>query len=111
MLLAGVSSHLRGREDTAPSETLNLNDVTIVPAGAASAVPYLVYLARGRDEVRPPCVVLLDGDKAGRDAQAKLRRGPAGRRAFIAEQFVIRVDTWASSAGIEGEPGVPVREP
>ena len=47
VLLAGISSHLRSL-GTAPSHTLNLNEVTIVPAGSASAIPYMVYLARGR---------------------------------------------------------------
>ena len=81
VLLAGISSHLRSL-GTAPSQTLSLNEVTIVPAGSASAIPYMVYLARGRDVVEPPCVVLLDGDKSGQDAARQLRRNPAGRRAL-----------------------------
>ena len=77
VLLAGISSHLRSL-GTAPSQTLNLNEVTIVPAGSASAIPYMVYLARGRDVVKPPCVVLLDGDKSGQDAAGQLRKNPVG---------------------------------
>lgn len=76
VLLAGVSSALRA-SGAAPSQTLNLNEVTIVPAGSASAIPYLVYLARGRDAIKPPCVVLLDGDKSGKDAAKQLGKNPA----------------------------------
>jgi predicted ATPase len=110
VLLAGISSHLRGR-DTAPSQTLNLNEVTIVPAGSASAIPYMVYLARGRDVVKPPCVVLLDGDNSGKDAAKQLRKNPAGRRAYISGEFILSVDEWAKTAPVSAETGVKVNEP
>jgi predicted ATPase len=110
VLLAGISSHLRSR-DTAPSQTLNLNEVTIVPAGSASAIPYMVYLARGRDVVKPPCVVLLDGDKSGKDAARQLRKSPAGRRAYISGQFILSVDEWAKNAPVMVETGLTVEEP
>jgi hypothetical protein len=80
VLLAGVSSLLRGSGGSF-LRTLDLNEITIVPAGSASSIPYLVYLARGRDQVRPPCVVLLDGDKQGVGAQKTLRR--SGARRFL----------------------------
>jgi predicted ATPase len=110
VLLAGISSHLRSL-GTAPSQTLNLNEVTIVPAGSASAIPYMVYLARGRDVVKPPCVVLLDGDKSGQDAARQLRRNPAGRRAHISAEFILSVDAWAKTAPVSVETGVTVEEP
>ncbi len=110
VLLAGISSHLRSL-GTAPSQTLNLNEVTIVPAGSASAIPYMVYLARGRDVVKPPCVVLLDGDKSGQDAARQLRRNPAGRRAYISAEFILSVDAWAKTVPVSVETGVTVEEP
>jgi predicted ATPase len=110
VLLAGVSSHLRGR-GSAPSQTLNLNEVTIVPAGSAGAIPYLVFLARGRDEIKPPCVVLLDSDKSGNDAASRLRKSPVGRRAFIDAKFILSVGPWAEDAGLTLEPGMVVEEP
>jgi energy-coupling factor transporter ATP-binding protein EcfA2 len=110
VLLAGISSHLRSL-GTAPSLTFNLNEVTIVPAGSASAIPYMVYLARGRDVVRPPCVVLLDGDKSGQDAARQLRKNPAGRRAYISAEFILSVDAWAKTAPVSVEIGVTVEEP
>ncbi len=48
VLLAGTSSLLRAH-GAGRLDTLDLNKVRIVPAGSASSVPYLVYLARGRD--------------------------------------------------------------
>lgn len=110
VLLAGISSHLRSR-DVAPSQTLNLNEVTIVPAGSASAIPYMVYLARGRDVVKPPCVVLLDGDKSGKDAARQLRKNPAGRRAYISGEFILLLDEWAKTAPVSVETGVAAEEP
>jgi energy-coupling factor transporter ATP-binding protein EcfA2 len=110
VLLAGISSHLRSR-DMAPSRTLNLNEVTIVAAGSASAIPYMVYLARGRDVVKPPCVVLLDGDKSGKDAARQLRKNPAGRRAYVSGEFVVSVDEWAKIEHVSVETGVTVEEP
>lgn len=110
VLLAGVSSHLRGL-GAAPSQTLNLNDVTIVPAGSAGAIPYLVFLARGRDEIKPPCVVLLDSDKSGNDALSRLRKSPVGRRAYIDSKFILSVGHWAKDVPLAVEPGVTVEEP
>lgn len=111
VLLAGVSSHLRRLDGVAPSKTLNLNEVTIVPAGSASAIPYMVYLARGRDELKPPCVVLLDGDQSGKDALRKLRKNPAGRRPYISADFILSVDQWAADAPVSVPTGVTIEEP
>jgi predicted ATPase len=110
VLLAGISSHLRNL-GTAPSQTLNLNEVTIVPCGSASAIPYMVYLARGRDVVKPPCVVLLDGDKSGQDAARQLRKNPAGRRAYISADFILSVDVWSKTAPFSVEAGLIIEEP
>lgn len=60
MLLTGTTSLLRYK-GSPPRKLVDLNVVTIVPAGSAAAVPYMAYLARGRDEVKPACVALLDG--------------------------------------------------
>jgi energy-coupling factor transporter ATP-binding protein EcfA2 len=95
VLLAGISSHLRIRGN-AKIDTLDLNSVTIVPAGGASSVPYLVYLARGRDVVRPPCVVLLDSDVAGNDAFKALQRGGARRKQILPTKYVVQIGTWAA---------------
>ncbi|MFE6283033.1 AAA family ATPase [Streptomyces sp. NPDC057877] len=110
VLLAGVSSHLRVR-GAAPSQTLNLNEVTIVPAGSAGAIPYLVFLARGRDEIKPPCVVLLDSDKSGNDALSRLRKSPVGRRAYINSKFILSVGQWTKDVRLAVEPSVVVEEP
>lgn len=111
VLLAGVSSHLRRSDGVAPSKTLNLNDVTIVPAGSASAIPYMVYLARGRDELKPPCVVLLDGDQSGKDALRQLRKNPAGRRPYISADFILSLNQWAADSPVSVAKGIVVEEP
>lgn len=110
VLLAGVSSHLAAR-GAPKTDVLDLNVVTVVPAGSASSIPYLVYLARGRDVVRPPCVALLDGDKAGVDAAAALARGGPRRRELLPSDFIVQLRTWAGTADqISVASGVTVTE-
>jgi hypothetical protein len=75
ILIAGASNFIRKLDNISTLEILDLNHVTIVPAGSASHIPYLVYLARGRDIEQPAVMVLLDSDDAGKDAITKLTRG------------------------------------
>lgn len=95
VLLAGISSHLQAR-GAAKIDTLDLNTVTIVPAGSASSIPYLIYLARGRDVVRPPCVALLDGDAAGDEAAKTLARGGPRRKETLPSHYILQIGTWAA---------------
>src|SRR3546814_12348334 len=73
------SSDLDG---AAPSTCLDLNQVTIVPGG--SNVPYMLYLARGRDQAKPACVVLVDGDTAGETARKQIKKGGAHGKPTVA---------------------------
>lgn len=110
VLLAGFSAHLRAR-GVPESNTLDLNTVTIVPAGSAASIPYLVYLARGRDVVRPACVVLLDSDKSGDEAAKTLKRGGARNKQILPPEFVMQVGGWAAGAEISVAEDVTVTEP
>ncbi|WP_433552553.1 AAA family ATPase [Micromonospora zamorensis] len=96
VMLAGMSNALRVRRPDV-ARMLDLNEVTIVPAGSADSVPYIAYLARGRDPIKPPCVALLDGDEAGRRAVGKLRRSEANRKPVLDGKFVVCLDTWAAN--------------
>ncbi|WFE53121.1 AAA family ATPase [Micromonospora sp. WMMD1155] len=78
VMLAGMSARLR-RQRTASTDSLDLNAVTLVPAGSAPHIPYLVYLARGRDVDRPAVIVLLDSDASGDQAVKALKKGPNGK--------------------------------
>ncbi|BAM03847.1 AAA family ATPase [Phycisphaera mikurensis] len=69
---------------------LNLNSMTIVPAGSASHIEYLLHLARGRDIEKPAALVLLDSDPEGKQVARALKRGGKGR-AKIAEEFVMTI--------------------
>ncbi|WP_154677222.1 AAA family ATPase [Parafrankia discariae] len=98
VILAGMSNTLRLRG--IPTESLlDLNEVTIVPAGSADSVPYIAYLARGRDAVKPPCVALLDGDEDGERAVKKLERSEANRKPVLDRKYILRLDTWGESEG------------
>lgn len=112
VLLAGATRILIGRR-TAPSRVIDLNEVTIVPAGSATNVPYMAFLARGRDEIKPPVVALLDGDQGGRDAFAMFKRNPKGSRGrFLSLDYVLELGDWAAKQPeLKADPGVNVREP
>ncbi|MEV6348369.1 AAA family ATPase [Actinoplanes sp. NPDC051851] len=89
VMLAGMSARLR-RQKTAASDSLDLNTVTLVPAGSAPHIPYLVYLARGRDVDRPAVIVLLDSDTSGNQAATALKKGPGGKP-VIEAKFVLQL--------------------
>jgi predicted ATPase len=77
ILLAGSAAYLRKLETVPESQLLDLNRITIVPCGGAQNVPYLVYLARGRDAEKPAVIVLLDSDTDGDTAKKNLsKNGP-----------------------------------
>ena len=90
VLIAGASRWLKSRGESA-RDRLDLNHITIVPAGGTRHIPYLVYLARGRDVDKPPVVVLLDNDKAGDSARADLAVGGAYGAKLIDESLVLQL--------------------
>jgi predicted ATPase len=92
ILIAGMNARLLGA-GTPPSQCLDLNQVTIVQGG--SNIPYMLYLARGRDQVKPACAVLLDGDTAGKTAQKQIKRGGALRKPIVADELVVMISDWA----------------
>ncbi|MBD2023330.1 AAA family ATPase, partial [Leptolyngbya sp. FACHB-711] len=91
ILIAGATTYLRA--NNAPNlETLDLNQITIVPAGSASHIPYLVYLARGRDVEQPAVIVLLDSDTSGETAKKQLLgKGGQHRRPLLREHFILKL--------------------
>jgi hypothetical protein len=109
VVLVAATALLRGR-GRAPGLLPDLNAVTIVPCGSASHVPYMAYLARGRDEVKPPCVALLDGDDEGRRAIKRLERSDVDGRAIISPEYIIDLGNWAEQATLKTTPGIKVRE-
>jgi hypothetical protein len=111
VLLAGINSILRQRE-VPPPQLLNLNDVTIVPAGGASSVPYIAYLARGRGDLKAACVALLDGDEGGIRAKSQLlRKAPGRAKPILSEKYVIDLASWADGVELELPENVIAREP
>lgn len=74
ILVAGATRWLRLLK-VAERDRLDLNAITIVPAGGTEHVPYMVYLARGRDAEKPAIVALLDSDGPGDKARKELQKG------------------------------------
>ena len=109
VLIAGLSAHIAKKQGSS-ANALNMNDVTVVAAGGADAIPYMVYLARGRDTVKPPCVALLDGDESGIQAEKVLKRGEARKKRVLKDEYIVRIDKWASDSGLEFDAGVTVTE-
>ncbi|GAT88212.1 hypothetical protein [Paenarthrobacter nicotinovorans] len=90
VLLAGMASHLT-RLGVPAMENLDLNKVTLVPAGSAGHIPYMVYLARGRDVEKPAIVVLLDSDAAGDLAKNQLKKGGPKGNQLLDPRFVVQL--------------------
>lgn len=96
LLLEGVSdqiylagmSELLGKRDYASTEHLDLNHITLVPVGSASNMPYMTYLARGRDTKKPAVIVLLDGDEDGDAAVKTLGHGGPRKSKLIHPEFI-----------------------
>lgn len=108
VLLAGMNARLL-RLGVPPSECLDLNQVTIVHGG--SNVPYMLYLARGRDQIKPACAVLVDGDKAGETMRGQIKRGGAHGKPTVTDDLVVGLSEWAGGASLTVADGVKVREP
>lgn len=109
ILIAGTAASI-ARVDGISFSTLDLNEVTVVACGGADAVPYMAYLARGRDSIKPPCVALLDGDDSGKRAEKVLKRGEARQKRVLRDEFIVRLDLWFAGSGLEPDPGVIVKE-
>ena len=91
ILIAGATTYLRGN-NISNLETLDLNQITIVPSGSASHIPYLVYLARGRDVEQPAVIVLLDSDNSGNEAKKKLLiKGKQQKKPLLKETFILQI--------------------
>ena len=91
ILLAGTASLLTNSGES-KLESLDLNNTTIVPAGSASHIPYLVHLAVGRDKEKPVVVVLLDSDEAGNKGKKDiLGKGKQYRKPLLREEYIIQV--------------------
>lgn len=99
ILLAGSAIHLR-KSSKLQDETLDLNQLTIVPAGSASHIPYLVYLARGRDVEKPAVVVLLDSDTSGNNAKRSLKRGGANSRQLLRDDLILQIGEVKNANGL-----------
>ncbi len=93
ILIAGAAHYLRRLENVPESQLLDLNHITIVPCSGASNVPYLAYLARGRDAEKPAVIVLLDSDAAGNEAKTKLSKSGShpGKKAVISSSFIVQL--------------------
>lgn len=90
VLIAGASRWLKSL-GVGHRDRVDLNHLTIVPAGGTRHIPYLVYLARGRDVDKPPVVVLLDNDKAGSEAKSDLAAGGAYGDKLIDPALVLQL--------------------
>lgn len=106
--LAGMSDILNREDQVPPSDCLDLNRVTLVPAGSASHIPYMVFLARGRDAVQPAIVVLLDGDEEGRRAAMALERGGPRGRQVIQPKYIAAFGSESFPEIESARPGGPL---
>jgi predicted ATPase len=90
VLIAGASTYLR-KLGKGSLDLLDLNRVTIVPAGSASHIPYLAFLARGRDVERPALVALLDSDEQGLAAAKRLQRDDLKHKQLLKPDYILLI--------------------
>lgn len=102
ILIAGLNTELRnqglGGSPLPRADVLDLNEVVLVHAGGTPHVPYMTYLARGRGEVKPPVVVLLDSDQAGDEAVNELHHLAGTGKPIIDTELVLRLNDAAQDA-------------
>jgi len=93
VLLAGASTYLRKFKNATELESLDLNKITIVPAAGASQIPYLTFLARGRDSNQPAVIVLLDNDISGNKAKEALTKSNYGfrKKPALEQEFILQI--------------------
>lgn len=104
--LAGMSAHLTKR-NFPTTQRFDLNQITLVPAGSASHIPYMTFLARGRDVDQPAVVVLLDGDEDGDKAAEVLQKGGPRNKQLIKPEYVAQIGS-GELTGLESDrPGGP----
>jgi predicted ATP-dependent endonuclease of OLD family len=92
VLLAGAATHLL-RSGASKRETLNLNEITIVPAGGTGNVPYMTYLARSRDTEQAAVIVLMDSDSPGDEAKRQLTEEKYGwqKTPLLNPRYVLQI--------------------
>ena len=103
ILLAGMSD-LLARKGAATTERLDLNRITLVPAGSASEVRYVTFLARGRDTDKPAVVVLLDGDEEADRAVKALKRD----KKLLHPKYIVQLKPDAIAGVGSDRPGGPL---
>jgi len=111
IILEGASDHIYLanasrvllRRGTPEGGFLDLNEVTLVPAGSASHVCYLTFLARGRDAHQPAVVAFFDGDPEGHAKAQSLRELTIEGAKTIPDRFVVELNS--------GIPGLDTQRP
>ena len=106
--LAGISGVLQRRGSFAATQFLDLNRLTLVPSGSATHVPYMTFLARGRDADKPAVIVLLDGDKEGDEAVKTLKRGGPKRKQLLKDEYILQLKPNAIDGLASDRPSGPV---
>ncbi|MEG4059883.1 MULTISPECIES: AAA family ATPase [unclassified Microcoleus] len=92
VLLAGAATYLL-RSGASKRETLNLNEITIVPAGGTGNVPYMTFLARSRDTEQAAVIVLMDSDSDGNEAKRQLTEEKYGwqKTPLLKQRYVLQI--------------------
>ncbi len=101
VLIAGISDYLR-KTGASGTEVLDLNTITIVPTSGAGSIPYLVYVAAGRDQEKISVVTLMDSDQSGKDAKVELLEGGPQGKGKLDKDFIVMVGDLISLCNTQG---------
>lgn len=105
ILLAGAATYLRSTNTNIfDDQTLDLNDLTIIPTEGASHIPYLVYLAREQGVEKPALIVLLNSNEEGDTAKKRLTitRGQKKEK-LLEEKFILQIGDLRKPTNSESE--------
>jgi len=98
VIITGLATYLNLR-DISDSETLDLNHITIVPAGETSQIPFLIRLLRGgilrqNSEMpeQPAMIVFLNGDDLGNEIREIILSENQQYYTSLKEDFVIQTN-------------------
>jgi predicted ATP-dependent endonuclease of OLD family len=98
VIITGLATYLNLR-DIPDSETLDLNHITIVPAGETAQIPFLIRLLRGgilrqNSEIpeQPAMIVFLNGDDVGNKVRETILVEEQKYYTSLKEDFVIQTN-------------------
>ncbi|MBD2504594.1 AAA family ATPase [Anabaena azotica] len=110
ILISGLATYLRSLSAIPPEETLDLNNITIIPTDGSSNMLAIAYLARGRDIERPAMIALMSSNDIAEASKVRLVR-THHKKAFLNNEFILQIgDLYSEFKGINSEKIIEIED-